>query len=332
MANADAVHPFSNQIVSDLAIREVPVNGSGEQALSAPGTMIELEPLRHLKSRWPALLGAAFSIAMVIGLGHELLGRGLGGLSRAVPTNPLFYIAFIALYMSPPTFDFLIFRRLWNIPVEGLAALVKKRIANDVVVGYSGEAYFYAWARTRAKMVAAPFGAVKDVSILSAIAGNAVTLLMVVVALTLGQHLLPAEHYNKVMGSAVVMVAVSLPFLLFSRRVFSLPRRELWWVFGMHCLRLVAGSVLIAVAWHFALPSVSVGMWLFLAAGRMLVSRLPLIPNKDLLFANFAIVIIGQDHALSELIAFTAALTLLVHVTLIAGLSLQSIAFRGRTA
>ena len=65
------------------------------------------------------------------------------------------------------------------------------------------------------------------------------------------------------------------------------------------------------------LPGVPVGMWLFLAAGRLLVSRLPLVPNKDLLFANAAILLIGQDQALSELIAFTAALTLVVHVALI---------------
>ena len=41
------------------------------------------------------------------------------------------------------------------------------------------------------------------------------------------------------------------------------------------------------------MPSVAIGMWLFLSAGRMLVSRLPLLPNKDLLFANFAILLIG---------------------------------------
>ena len=101
-------------------------------------------------------------------------------------------------------------------------------------------------------------------------------------------------------------------------------------MFGAHCLRLLAGSVLIALTWHFALPDVSIGMWLFLAAGRLLVSRLPLVPNKDLLFANFAIILIGQDRALSELVAFTAALTLLVHVVLIALFGLHALMTRSR--
>jgi len=118
------------------------------------------------------------------------------------------------------------------------------------------------------------------------------------------------------------MIGMSVPFLIFSKRVFSLRKNTLWWIFGIHSLRLVVGSILIALAWHFAMPDVSIGMWLILAAARMLVSRLPFVPNKDLLFANFAIILIGQGQALSELLAFTAALTLLVHVVLFAGFGL----------
>ena len=104
--------------------------------------------------------------------------------------------------MSPPTFDWLIFRRLWGLPAAGLAALIKKRVANEVVVGYSGEAYFYVWARARLKMVAAPFGAVKDVTILSAIAGNAITLAMLAVALPIARGLLTARTVRDGRGSA----------------------------------------------------------------------------------------------------------------------------------
>ena len=287
-----------------------------------------LEPLQAIRSRWPVLIGGLLTAAMIAGLLRELLGSGLAGLSRAVPASPLFYLFFGMLYLSPVTGDYVIFRRLWGIPFAGYVALIKKRIANEVVFGYSGEAYFYAWARVRAAMVAAPFGAVKDVSILSAIAGNAVTLAMVAVALVFGHRLLTPEMLRLVAGSAAVTVAMSLPFLLFSRRVFSLPRASLWWIFGVHCLRLAAGSLLIALAWHFALPGVSVGMWLFLAAGRLLVSRLPLVPNKDLVFANFAILVIGQDHSLSALMAFSAALTVVVHLLFIAAFGMGGVMTR----
>jgi len=287
-----------------------------------------LQPLTTIKSRWPAIIGAVLTAAMIFGLARQLFASGLAGLTQWVPSSPRYYLAFVLLYMSPPFFDYVIFRRLWHLPLPGFVALIKKRIANDVVMGYSGEAYFYAWARARATMVAAPFGAVKDVSILSAIAGNAITLAMVAVALPLGRSLLSPHDFRTAVTSAAVTFATSLPFLLFSRRVFSLERGQLWWIFGIHCLRLVAGSFLIALAWHFAMPTTSLGVWLFLAAARLLVSRLPLVPNKDLLFANFAILLIGQDHALTEMIAFTSALTLLVHVVLIGGFSLHHVLFR----
>ncbi|MGP7795831.1 hypothetical protein [Sphingomonas sp. CLY1604] len=284
--------------------------------------------MKTIRSRWPAIIGGLVTLAMLAGLAHELLNAGLAGLERATPRNPLFYLAFALLYFVPPVADYVIFRRLWGIPLAGLVALIKKRIANDVVMGYSGEAYFYAWARARAQLVAAPFGAVKDVSILSAIAGNAVTLAMIAIALPVGRNLIPPEMMRYVYGSLAVIFGTSLPFLIFSRKVFSLPRGQLWFVFGVHCARLILGAFFLALAWALAMPSVALGTWLFLSAGRMLFSRLPLLPNKDLLFANFAILMIGEDQALSELIAFTAAAVLLVHALLILGFGLHHLATR----
>ncbi|USU07729.1 hypothetical protein NF700_11530 [Sphingomonadaceae bacterium OTU29MARTA1] len=305
--------------------------GHGDVELVPPSPEIAgLQPLTTIKSRWPAILGALVTVAMLAGLGHELFSSGLAGLNRATPRNPVFYIAFVGLYLTPPLADYVIFRRLWGIPLAGLVALIKKRIANDVVMGYSGEAYFYAWARQRTRLVAAPFGAVKDVSILSAIAGNAVTLTMIAVALPAGRDLIPPEMMRYVYGSLAVIFGTSLPFLIFSRKVFSLPRAQLWAVFGVHCVRLILGAGFLALAWASAMPEVAIGTWLFLSAGRLLFSRLPLLPNKDLLFANFAILMIGEDQALSELIAFTAAAVLLVHAVLIVGFGVHHLATRRR--
>ena len=320
-----AVTPISAQSASTQSASTQSADLGGLEMVS---DLAGLEPVKTVRSRWPAVIGLVFSVAMVVGLAHELLGSGLAGLQRATPVSPAFYVAFAILYFAPPFFDYVIFRRLWAIPAAGFVALLKKRVANDVVMGYSGEAYFYAWARANAPMVAAPFGAVKDVSILSAIAGNAVTLAMVAIALPLAHNLLSADQFRTVLGSAGVAFAMSLPFLIFSKRVFSLPRGTLWWVFGVHCVRLLLGSVFIALAWHFALPGVAMATWLLLGAGRLLVSRLPLVPNKDLIFANLAILLIGQDEAMSELVAFVAASTLLVHVALIVGFALHGVARR----
>ena len=292
--------------------------------LTAPA-LAGLEPLRSTDRRWPAVLGAVLTVAMIGWLVWNLFSRGWGALLASVPTDPLFYGCFALFYLALPTGDFLIFRRLWGIPAAGFVALLKKRIANDVLINYSGEAYFYSWARTRAPMVAAPFGAIKDASILSAIAGNAITLLMLTVALPLGRNLLSADQFRTALWSTAGLVAISVPFLLFSRRVFSLARRDLWAVFAIQCGRVVASSTFTALAWHFALPGVSLGMWLFLAAGRLLVSRLPMVSNKEALFFAFATLLIGQHDAIKQLLAVFAALTLAVNAGLLGAFSLGSL-------
>ena len=280
-------------------------------------------PLAALKNRWPMLIGIVFTLAMLVGLGHQLWAAGLPALARSVPASPLFYLVFLALYAAPPLFDYVIFRRLWGIPFAGLIALAKKRISNDVLFGYSGEAYFYAWARARATMVAAPFGAVKDVSILSALAGHAMTLGLIGLVLPFGHDFLRPEWFKGILVLGVVSVAMSLPFLVFSRRVFSLDAPELWRIFWLHCARILAGWVLIALAWHFALPAVDAAMWLLLVAVRQIVSRLPFVPNKDLLFTTIAALLIGRGAPVSLLIAIVTAGTLLIHVALIVAFGLH---------
>ncbi len=300
---------------------------SAESTGAAPDRdLAGLEPFQGLRRRWPTILGSVVSIAMVAMLAYELFDGGWIDLMRSLPDNPAFYLIFLVMYAVPVFFDWVIFRRLWRIPASGIGALVKKRIANDVVMGYSGEAYFYAWARQRMQMIAAPFGAVKDVSILSAQAANLLTLVAMAVALPFASSVLTAEQLERVGWVAAITVAIALPFILFSKRVYSLPGAELWWVFAMHCLRILAGSFALAWAWHFAMPGVAFTTWAFLVAIRLLVTRLPFVPNKDLLFANIAIILIGQGTDMSELIALTAAMALLLHVAFIAAFGILALA------
>jgi hypothetical protein len=275
--------------------------------------LVALKPVQTLRRRWPVLLATVLSVAMLVGVGYELFADGLAGIRRVTPTSSGFYLFFLASYFMLPVCDFVIFRRLWNVPPAAFGALNRKRIANDILIGYTGDAYFYAWARARLEMVAAPFGAVKDVTIVSGITGNVTALLLGAVALPLGYQLIAPEVVSAMIWSLAFATALSLALLLFSKRVFSLPRRDLWFIFWVDLLRIGGSCVTVALAWACVIPSVSLGMWLFLVAGRQLVSRLPFLPNKDLLFANFAILVIGHDRALSDLMAFTAASTLVMH-------------------
>ncbi len=277
-----------------------------------------LEPLTPIRSRWPALVSGLLSLALLAGLMRELLGGGLAALHEALPTNPLFYLVFLAIYAVQPLSDLVIFRRLWGLPLSGIVPILRKLVANEILLGYSGEAYFYAWARTRLNMVAAPFAAIKDVSILSAVVGNIFTLALLAIATPFAYSLLPAEHIRPILGSVGVMLALSLAILLFRGRLFSLPASELRWVFLVHLVRTIAYTGLLALCWHLALPLVPLALWMLLVTGRQLVARLPLVPNKDIVFANLAVFLVGNDAAVTRLVALTVALTLLCHVIVFA--------------
>ena len=274
---------------------------------------------------WSIIGGALITLAMLFALFRVLWGGGLAALGQSLPRDPMFYLASIALYLTLPLGDYVIYRRLWNIRLSGFVALLKKRIADEVVLDYAGEAYLYGWARTQSPPITAPLAAVKDVTILSAIAGNVWTLALLVLALPFAYARLPADQARTIAWSMLAILAISAPFLLFSKRIFSLPARALRWVFLIHALRLIAGLVLIAWVWHLGRPEVSIGTWLLLSAGRMLTSRLPFVPNKDLLFANFAVLFIGQEAGLSRLVAVTAAFALLIHLVLIGVLGAVSL-------
>jgi len=284
-----------------------------------PGSSLSaLRPLTLQRSRWPALLSGVISLLLLASLARELLGGGLGALDSSLPSSPAFYLAFAAIYAVQPLSDYIIFRRLWGIPAIGIVPILRKMVANELLLGYSGEAYFYAWARDRLKMVAAPFAAIKDVSILSAVVGNLVTLALLAFAAPVAADLIPAGYARPMLYSAAAILLLSLAILLFRGRLFSLPRRDLLWVAGIHLLRTIAYTVLLALCWHLALPGAPLGLWLLLVTGRQLVARLPLLPNKDIVFASLALLLVGNDLEVTRLVAITVALTLATHAVVLA--------------
>jgi hypothetical protein len=277
-----------------------------------------LEPLRAIGNRWPTYLSGIISILLLGGLFHALAGGGLSGLETALPSSPFFYFIFALLYGVQPVSDFIIFRKLWQMPLSGIIPILRKLVANEVVLGYSGEAYFYAWARTKLNMVTTPFAAIKDVSILSAVVGNIVTLLLLAIATPFAYQMLPTNLVRPIVWSAVVIMFMSLGIMAFRGRLFSLERRELIWVFGVHLLRTLVYTGLLSLCWHLALPAVPIGIWMLLVTSRNLVSRLPLVPNKDIVFANLALLMVGSNGEVAKLIAITVALTLLCHGIILA--------------
>jgi hypothetical protein len=260
-------------------------------------------------------------ISIAIGLGWLTLGvlvvhripapAGWATLSSA----PGFWIAAIAYVAVHPLADIAIFERLWGRRPGMLAALTRRFICNELMLVYSGDAYLFAWARLR--KIPDSLHAIKDVSVLSALAGNvfAVVLLVPLVALRglpdLGMSMGQAGI------SSTLVIGPCLLMIGFRGRLLKVKRSELIFVTATHFVRAAAMLLLLVPLWLSVAPDLSVGTCFFLVALRQVVSRLPLVPAKDLVFAG-AIAAVGGTGTHASSAALSAALGILAVESILA--------------
>lgn len=295
-------------------------------SIAADGPPIQLTPQDRTPNRGrQALFSIALSLAVIAAVIHEMGGLEIAKMRAMMPMGIGFWLVFAAGYLVTPASEWLIFHRLWGIPAGGMLALMRKKIYNELLLGYLGEAYFYTWARKRVSLTAAPFGAVKDVAILSAMTGNGVTMLLVAIMLPMvGMTRLGLDSHMLVYSLAILL-AISVGAMVFRRKVFTLPHADLVMITQVHLARIVFTTLANAVMWHIVLPQVPLSWWLFLATLRLLVSRLPLMPNKDLLFAGFAVLALGHEGDIGALMTLMAGLLLGAHLVLGALLAVRDL-------
>ena len=286
-------------------------------AAAAAASRIEV-PLEvvepQTRNRLAGLFSMLVSLAMLVVVVFQFRDLSLDKVQGMIPTAIGFWLAFACYYLAGPASEWVIYRRLWGMPASGIGALLRKLVSNEILLGYLGEAQFYAWARSRLKFVTAPFGAIKDVTILSALVGNFATLAMLIWAWPLISSGMLGLEGRTVFISLGVVLVTSFAILLFRKKLFSLPKTDLWFVSVVHLLRIAAVVIFSAVMWHQVLPQVEVTLWVVMATLRMLVSRLPLLPNKDVVFAGIAVFLLGHDVEIAGLMTLMAVLLLVTHL------------------
>jgi hypothetical protein len=282
------------------------------------------------RSRLAGLGSAAISALLLVMVAFQFRDLNFARIAGMIPRKPLFWAVFAAYYLAAPFTEWVIYRRLWRLPFAGMAALLRKLVSNELLLGYLGEVQFYAWARSRLSMETAPFGAIKDVTILSALTGNIATMVMLVAAWPLVSAGELGMESKTVFLSLGVVLLTSFVILLFRQKLFSLPRRQLWLITGLHFVRIFVLVGLAAWMWHLVLPDVEYALWLVLATLRMLVSRLPLIPNKDVVFAGLAVFLLGHEAEVGNLMTMMAGLMLISHIAVGTVFSLSELVSSGR--
>ncbi len=224
---------------------------------------------------------------------------GWGEVIRSLPTNPLFYLLQFAIYMALPISELFIYKKTWRFKIgQGLPVFIYKKIYNSDVITYSGEVYLYYWAKKRFDRPKREIIAViRDNNILSTVSSTMIAILLIGIFMTFGH-----VGFNDIVGSegrfwlpwVVLIVLVLSAVAWYYRRLwFSLSKREALYILGIHTSRLLAVHALELLQWVVAIPAVSLTNWFSLMAAKIATSRIPLLPNKDLIFASIVIGLSG---------------------------------------
>ena len=213
----------------------------------------------------------------------------------ALPRTPWFYILIACAYVTLPIAEVFVYEKIWGIPMwKRLPVLFRKRVLNEGVMGYSGEAYLCLWAHRHTDLPGNKIlSTVKDNNILSAVVSTSAALVLFFGFMITGKlhDVTGGDISNNWM--LVGMLAVSglwIPVAYsFRKRLIALPQRTVGKVLLIHVLRLLAAESLQIMYWMVVLPFVPLTAWLTFTAAQMLLTRVPLLPNKDLMLLGLGI-------------------------------------------
>ncbi len=264
-------------------------------------------------------LRVLFFIGILLWLVLKVRAIGWGNVAAALPRTPWFYLLFIVMFLALPVSEVWIFRLLLGRRVPGaLPVFIRKRVFNSAFVGYSGELYLFVWARQRLGMPAKTLLlAIKDNAILSALASASITSALLCAFMASGRAKWIADWLQSsggVLIAALLVAAFLTPLLLRLRsQILSVRWQTAATVLGIHVARILIVVLLQATQWAVVLPAEPWTVWITFLTVQMVISRLPLVPNRDLLFLSAALemshIVDGPRAAMAGLLLAGGALT-----------------------
>lgn len=257
------------------------------------------------------VLGVACSVAALCVVLVELHTEGAAPLLALIGSGPAFWAAFMACLLVEPLTDYAILRRLLGVSRQAVAPLIRKQALNSLLFGYAGDTYFMTWLRRHIGDTRKAFATVCDLAIGSALANNAATVIVLLFVWGPVQQLAGARIDAWTLCAAGALILV--PALLMAWRRSHAPAGAIGVILLFQGARTTIITLLVALTWHLALPEVALSSWLLLMAARLVVSRLPIVPNKDLAFAGLVSLFMGADSRIAPMVAAVALLSLVAH-------------------
>ena len=273
------------------------------------------------------------TIGIIVYLAYELRSIDWRTIWVDLPTSPLFYLLLVLVYCMLPASQVWVYRILWRFDiVASIPVFIRKRIMNKDVLGYSGEAYVYSWAVDKLKLPPAQaLRDVRDQNIVSAAGSTTVSVVLLAIFLYSGKLSITdivGESRQSLLwyGLAGVLV-LALVIVRFRRYLFNMPAAKAAGIYAIHVVRMTTRQVLEILMWSIALPNVPVETWFTYAAASIIITRIPFLPNTDLVLLGVAVRLSGAvnvpEAQVFVLFGAIAAINRLLNLVLFSALTLQ---------
>ena len=288
------------------------------------------EDVKKLMSRWGRRLLLA---GVMVWLIYKLTQVGWENILRDIPTQPLFYLIFVGMYLGQPVAETFIYKIIWGLSWrEIFPVILKKRVFNKEVVNYSGEANLFMWARQRmdrpGRLV---FRDIKDNTIVSSLTSMFIAAALLSTFLLTG--VLPLEVLTSrletawVVGGGFCLLLLILLGIRFRRSVIALPGTIVRRIFGLHVGRLLFVQALQILQWIVVMPDVPMAVWLALLSAQIIAQQIPLVPSKDLLVVAMSAELAGwlevSESGIASMLLVSAMLDKVVNFILFSYLSMR---------
>lgn len=272
-----------------------------------------------------------FVLGVLAYLTYQLTDIGWAQVWSALPTTPWFYILLLLMYATLPATEMVLYGKIWDTKVWTLLpALLRKRVLNNDVLGYSGEAYFSVWAQRHTNLgYRQVLETIKDNTIISSVASTSVAFLLLAIFFFAGQvelltQYLPAQSSTLGAGVAIVILVVSVG-VNFRRTIFSLPPSLLGWIGAGHLTRFILNNGFQVTQWAVVISDVSVGSWVTLLALHIIINQVPFVPSRGLVFMSAGVGLSGSlqipEAALASMLLAQTLLDRILNVLTYAGTS-----------
>lgn len=260
----------------------------------------------ELSSKIGKIFNRIIQVGIVVYLVFELTELGWSKFFKSLPIHPLFYLIFLVNYFLLPVSEIFSYGISWKIKVkESFAVFIKKRVYNKDVLGYSGEVQLFTWARKKlGKSDKEIFKVIRDNNILSSVASTTIAFILLLIFFATDQisllDYITRENIITYISIGIIILIIGIVLYRFRKYLFSMSRKTAFSVLGIHTSRFIIVNILQVVQWYVVMPEIPLRIWFTYLSMTLILSRIPFLPNKDLVF-------IGASIEISKLINVSTA-------------------------